>query len=146
MNNDQFILLVEDNANDVELTRRALRKKNILNDVVVVEDGKLALDYLLGRGKFFGRDTRILPTVILLDLKMPKVNGIEVLQQIRADLKTRRIPIVILTSSQEEEDLTTAYDLGVNSYIRKPVDFIHFADVIANLGRYWLDINVPPPK
>jgi two-component system, response regulator len=146
MKNDRVILLVEDNPSDIELTKRALNKKNILNEVIVVEDGKLALDYLLGRGEFSKRDTSQMPTVILLDLKMPKVSGLEVMQQIRSDLRTKRIPVVILTSSQEEEDLATAYDLGVNSYIRKPVDFVQFADVIAHLGYYWLELNEPAPK
>jgi two-component system response regulator len=146
MKNDRFILLVEDNPSDIELTRRALSKKNILNEVVVVEDGKMALDFLLGRGQYSERDVTQTPTVILLDLKMPKVSGLEVMQQIRSDLRTKRIPVVILTSSQEEEDLAMAYDLGVNSYIRKPVDFVQFSDVIAHLGHYWLDLNVSPPK
>ena len=146
MKNDRVILLVEDNPSDIELTKRALNKKNILNEVIVVEDGKMALDYLLGRGEFSRRDTSQMPTVILLDLKMPKVSGLEVMQQIRSDLRTKRIPVVILTSSQEEEDLATAYDLGVNSYIRKPVDFVQFADVIAHLGYYWLELNEPAPK
>ena len=146
MKNDRVILLVEDNPSDIELTKRALAKKNILNEIFVVEDGKSALDFLWGRGEFSGRDITQVPTVILLDLKMPKVGGLEVIQQIRADLRTKRIPIVILTSSQEEEDLTSAYDLGANSYIRKPVDFVQFADVIALLGYYWLELNEPPPK
>ena len=146
MKNDRVILLVEDNPIDIELTKRALSKKNILNEVIVVEDGKMALDYLLGRGEFANRDTFQMPTVILLDLKMPKVSGLEVMQQIRSDLRTKRIPVVILTSSQEEEDLAIAYDLGVNSYIRKPVDFIEFAEVIAHLGYYWLELNEPAPK
>ncbi|MEI6898993.1 MAG: response regulator [Bacteroidota bacterium] len=146
MKNDRVILLVEDNPSDIELTKRALAKKNILNDIFVVEDGKSALDFLWGRGEFSGRDITQVPTVILLDLKMPKVGGLEVIQQIRADLRTKRIPIVVLTSSQEEEDLSSAYDLGANSYIRKPVDFVQFADVIALLGYYWLELNEPPPK
>ena len=146
MKNDRVILLVEDNPSDIELTKRALAKKNITNDVFVVEDGKSALDFLWGRGEFSGREVSQMPTVILLDLKMPKVNGLEVIQQIRSDLRTKRIPIVILTSSQEEEDLCTAYDLGANSYIRKPVDFMQFAEVIALLGYYWLELNEPPPK
>ena len=146
MKNDRVILLVEDNPSDIELTKRALAKKNITNDVFVVEDGKSALDFLWGRGEFSGREITQMPTVILLDLKMPKVNGLEVIQQIRSDLRTKRIPIVILTSSQEEEDLCTAYDLGANSYIRKPVDFMQFAEVIALLGYYWLELNEPPPK
>ena len=145
MKNDRIILLVEDNPSDIELTKRALRKKNILNTVVVVEDGKRALDYLLAKGEYADRDPNQMPTVILLDLKMPKINGLEVMQEIRSDLRTRRIPVVILTSSQEEEDIATAYDLCVNSYIRKPVDFVMFADVIAHLGYYWLELNEPPP-
>jgi two-component system, response regulator len=146
MKMDRVILLVEDNPNDIELTKRALKKKNILNDIIVVVDGKMALDYLLGRGEFNGRDLTQMPTVILLDLKMPKMGGLEVMQQIRSDLRTKRIPVVILTSSQEEEDLATAYDLGVNSYIRKPVDFVQFSEVIALLGYYWLELNEPPPN
>jgi CheY-like chemotaxis protein len=146
MTNDKVILLVEDNQSDIELTKRALSRKNILNELVVAEDGQIALDYLYGTGDYSGRDISHLPSVILLDLKMPKVGGHEVLSRIRSDPRTKRIPVVILTSSQEEDDLVASYDLGANSYIRKPIDFVHFVDTLAQLGLYWLILNEPPPK
>ena len=114
--------------------------------MVVAEDGQVALDYLFGTGEYIDRDITHLPSVILLDLKMPKIGGLEVLSQIRSDPRTKRIPVVILTSSQEEDDLVKSYDLGANSYIRKPVDFIHFVDTLAQLGLYWLILNEAPPK
>lgn len=139
------ILLVEDNPSDIELTKRALGKAHIVNELTVAEDGQEALDYLFGTGSHTGRDVTILPAAILLDLKLPKVDGLEVLKRIRADKRTKRLPVVILTSSQEEQDITASYDLGANSYIRKPVDFSQFAVAIENLGLYWLVLNELPP-
>jgi two-component system response regulator len=142
---DKVILLVEDNPDDEALTLRALKKNNIGNEVVVARDGAEALDYLFGTGPYAGRDTRLVPAVTLLDLKLPKVDGLDVLQRVRADDRTRLIPIVILTSSKEEQDLIKGYKLGANSYIRKPVDFGQFVDAIRQLGLYWLVINESPP-
>ena len=144
--NAKIILLVEDNPSDIGLTRRALAKSRIANDLVVAEDGQDALDYLFGGGAYAGRDVTQLPTLVLLDLKLPRVDGLEVLRRIRTDNITRRLPVVILTSSKEEQDLATSYDLGVNSYIRKPVDFVQFAQAIEHLGLYWLVLNEEPPK
>jgi two-component system response regulator len=144
--NTKTILLVEDNPSDVDLTKRALSKSHILNELVVAEDGQEALDYLFGTGTYAARDSATLPTLILLDLKLPKVDGHEVLVRIRSDSRTKRLPVVILTSSKEEQDVATSYDLGANSYIRKPVDFLQFAEAIKNLGLYWLVLNEPPPK
>lgn len=141
----RVILLVEDNPDDVDLTIRALVKRNILNEVVIAHDGAEALDYLFGTGKYAGRDDRRLPTVVLLDLKLPKIDGLEVLRRIRADENTRLIPVVILTSSKEEQDLINGYSNGANSFVRKPVDFNQFADAIQNMGLYWLVLNEPPP-
>jgi two-component system response regulator len=146
MNNYKVILLIEDNSSDVDLTRRALEKGRIANQMVVARDGKEALDYLWGEGAFAGRDVSDLPAVTLLDLKLPKVPGLEVLRRVRADARTRRLPVVILTSSKEEQDLAAGYDLGANSYIRKPVDFEQFTQAIAQLGLYWLVWNEQPPK
>jgi CheY-like chemotaxis protein len=140
----KIILLVEDNPDDVKLTLRALKKSNILNDVVVAEDGVEALDYLLGTGKFSGRDTSILPQVVLLDLKMPRMDGLEVLHRIRADERTKLLPVVVLTTSSEEKDRIESYKLGANSYIRKPVDFNQFAEAVFQLGLYWLVLNEGP--
>lgn len=140
------ILLVEDNPDDEELTRLALGKNNIANNVNVVRDGAEALDYLFYRGKHAGRHPADLPTVILLDLKLPKVDGLEVLKQLRADERTRLLPIVILTSSKEEQDIIAGYRLGANSYIRKPVDFDQFVSAVRQLGLYWLVLNEPPQK
>ena len=139
------ILLVEDNPSDADLTRRALSKGHISNDLVVAEDGQDALDYLRGEGVYFGRAVSETPSVILLDLKLPKVSGLDVLRVVRADARLRRIPVVILTSSKEEEDVSAGYDLSVNSYVRKPVDFKEFQAAIANLGLYWLILNEPNP-
>jgi two-component system, response regulator len=144
--NYRSILLVEDNPSDIGLTKRALEKSHILNPLVVAEDGEEALQYLWGSGKYSGRDISEMPAVILLDLKLPKIDGHEVLKRIRADARTRRLPVVVLTSSSEEQDIATSYDLGVNSFIRKPVDFEHFAECVKHLGLYWLIINEPPPK
>ena len=143
--NSKTILLVEDNPSDVALTKRALQRSRITNRLVVAEDGKEALDYLFAQGEHAGRDITDVPTLVLLDLKLPRVSGHEVLGRIRGDPRTRRIPVVILTSSKEEQDLATSYDLGVNSYIRKPVDFLQFAQAIDHLGLYWLVLNEPPP-
>ncbi len=142
---DRVILLVEDNPDDVELTLRALKKSNIVNQVMVARDGVEALDYLNGTGAYAGRDINILPAMILLDLKLPKVNGIELLQRIRSDRPTQLLPVVILTSSKEEQDLINGYKFGANSYIRKPVDFEKFTHAVQQLGLYWLVLNEPPP-
>jgi two-component system response regulator len=143
---DKVILLVEDNPDDEALTLRALKKNNILNHVVVAHDGVEALDYLFAEGSHAGRDQSVTPEVILLDLKLPKVDGLEVLRQVRADARTRLLPIVVLTSSKEERDMIESYSLGCNSYIRKPVDFVQFGEAVQQLGLYWLVLNVAPPK
>jgi len=141
---ERVILLVEDNPDDEELTLRALNKSNILNRVVVARDGVQALDYLFMRGEHAGRDAHEQPQVILLDLKLPKVDGLEVLRALRADPRTKLLPVVILTSSTEEQDIVRGYDLGANSYIHKPVDFTQFVDAVRQLGLYWLVLNTPP--
>ena len=145
MAEDKIILLVEDNPDDVALTLRALEQQHIANEVVVAEDGVEALDYLFATGTHAGRDPTVLPGVVLLDLKMPRVDGMEVLRQIRADVRTRLLPVVILTSSSEERDMVESYDLGANSYVRKPVDFVEFAEAVRQLGLYWLLLNEGPP-
>jgi CheY-like chemotaxis protein len=142
---DKVILLVEDNPDDVQLTQRSLRKNNILNEVVVAKDGVEALDYLFGRGAHVGRDLKQLPVVVLLDIKLPKIDGIEVLRSIRQGERTRLLPVVILTSSKEESDLLNGYRLGANSYVRKPVDFVQFNEAIKHLGLFWLLWNEAPP-
>jgi two-component system, response regulator len=139
-----LILLVEDNEDDELLTIRALESNNIKNEVVVARDGVEALDFLFGRGQYEGRDTKIMPQVVLLDLKLPKINGLQVLEQIRANMKTKILPVVILTSSLEEQDMLQSYLMGANSYIRKPVDFEHFLVCIKQLGLYWLIVNELP--
>ncbi len=143
---NKTILLVEDNPDDETLTLRAFLKNNILNPVVVARDGTAALDYVFGTGAYAGRDVRESPTVILLDLKLPKVDGLEVLRRLRADARTKLIPVVILTSSGEEQDIMTGYQLGANSYIRKPVDFNQFIIAAGQLGLYWLMLNEPLPS
>ena len=145
MKEDKIILLVEDNPDDVELTLRALKKHLILNEVVVAGDGVEALDYLFGTGAHAGRDLSVMPTVILLDLKLPKMDGLEVLQRLRSDDRTELLPVVILTSSKEESDVINGYKLGANSYVRKPVDFAQFSEAMRQLGLYWLILNEPPP-
>lgn len=141
---DKVILLVEDNPDDVKLTQRALLKSNILNELVVARDGVEALEYLFGTGQYAERDTRQLPQVVLLDLKMPRMDGLELLQRIRADEKTRLLPVVVLTTSTEERDRVESYKLGANSYIRKPVDFQQFTEAVQQLGLYWLVLNQGP--
>jgi CheY-like chemotaxis protein len=143
--NEKTILLVEDNPDDEALTIRALRRQNISNEIVVAHDGVEALDYLFGRGAYAGRDTSVKPTVILLDLKLPRVDGIEVLRQMRADPRTNLLPVVVLTTSSEEQDMLDSYRLGCNSYVRKPVDFIQFSEAVRHLGMYWLLMNETPP-
>jgi two-component system response regulator len=142
---NKTILLVEDNPDDEALTLRALKRNNILNEVVVARDGAEALDYLFAQGAHSDRDAGILPEVVLLDLKLPKLDGLEVLRRIRDEPLTRRLAVVILTSSNEERDIIAGYDLGANSYIRKPVDFNQFMEAVRRLGVYWLVLNVPPP-
>jgi CheY-like chemotaxis protein len=138
------ILLVEDNPNDVELTLHALKKNNLANRIHVVRDGAEALEYLFGSGAYAGRDLNHTPKVILLDLKLPKVDGMEVLRRIKSNERTRSIPVVVLTSSREERDIVESYRLGVNSYITKPVDFDQFTEAVRQLGLYWLLLNQPP--
>jgi len=145
MENNKVILLVEDNPDDEALTLRALKKNNIKNEVVVARDGAEALEFLFGTGKYAGRNTDVMPQVVLLDLKLPKVEGLEVLRQVRADKRTKLLPVVILTSSNEEQDRIQGYDLGANSYVRKPVDFSQFLDAARQLGLYWLVLNEAPP-
>jgi two-component system, response regulator len=142
---DKIILLIEDNPDDEALTLRALEKNNIKNDVVVVRDGAEALDYLFGTGSYAGRDLTVMPQVTLLDLKLPKVDGLEVLRQLRANELTHLLPVVILTSSNEEEDRVNGYGLGANSYVRKPIDFGQFIEAVRQLGLYWLILNEPAP-
>jgi two-component system response regulator len=140
MNDRSYILLVEDNPDDQALTMRALKKNNIVNEIVTAADGALALELLLGK------DARQIPSLVLLDLKLPKVDGLEVLRRLRADARTALVPVVILTSSKEEQDLIAGYKLGANSYIRKPVDFQQFVDAVKQVGMYWLMLNESPPE
>jgi CheY-like chemotaxis protein len=142
---DKIILLVEDNPDDVILTERALKKSHILNKLIVTKDGAEALDFIFGTGTYSDRDMRIMPEVILLDLKLPKIDGLEVLKRIRSDPRSKILPVVILTSSKEESDLIRGYTLGANSYIRKPVNFNQFVEAIRQLGLYWLVLNEAPP-
>lgn len=142
---DTHILLVEDNADDLELTLHALRSNNLANNIEVARDGEEALDFIFRRGQFTNRARDSQPSLVLLDLKLPKVDGLEVLREIRNNAATRTVPVVILTSSREERDLVAGYQLGVNSYIQKPVDFKQFRDTVRQLGLYWLVVNQPPP-
>ncbi len=135
------ILLIEDTPDDEKLITMSLKKSNIGNDLVVVRDGQEAVDYLFGRGPHAGRDAKALPTVVLLDLKLPKIDGLDVLRMIRADERTKLLPVVILTSSDEERDRVESYNLGANSYVRKPIDFAEFAEAVKKLGLYWLILN-----
>lgn len=141
----KVILLVEDNSSDEKLTVLAFKKCGVSNDVVVVRDGADALDYLFGTGKYTSRDTSIVPTVVLLDLGLPRIDGHEVLRRNRSDDRTKLIPVVILTSSKEDEDVARGYALGANAYVRKPVDFVEFAQAAKTLGLFWLLLNEPPP-
>lgn len=145
MSRSRIILLVEDNPNDVELTLRAFEKNKIANEIVVASDGEEALEYLFATGAYADRDPNAWPEVVLLDLKLPKMHGLDLLQRLRADERTKRLPVVILTSSNEEKDLIASYDLGANSFVRKPVDFAQFADASRQLGLYWLVLNELPP-
>lgn len=141
----QVILLVEDNENDVILTLRAFKRSKVANEIIVARDGEEALDYLFATGAHAGRDPALFPQVVLLDIKLPKIDGLEVLARIRADERTRLLPVVMLTSSKQESDLERSYKLGANSYIRKPVDFNQFIEAVQQLGLYWLVINEAPP-
>jgi len=143
---EQTILLVEDNDDDAELTLRALTRAKVKNPLVRARDGEEALDYLFGRGKYAGRDVRELPAVTLLDINMPKISGLEVLKEIRADERTRHLPVVVLTSSNEDKDRLTAYTHFANSYVIKPVDYDQFVTAASQLGLYWLVLNAPPPR
>lgn len=143
---EKTILLVEDNPDDEELTTRALRQARIANEIVVARDGKEALDYLFAEGEYAARDAARAPAVILLDLKLPKLSGLEVLQRIRSDPRTKLIPTVVLTSSSEDEDMMRSYEHGANSYVRKPVEFGAFANAVSQLGVYWLLLNQPVPQ
>ncbi|MDB5284610.1 MAG: response regulator [Bacteroidota bacterium] len=144
MNQEVEILLVEDNMSDAEMTIRALKKNNLANNVVHLKNGAEALDFIFGEGEYSGRQVEDRPKVILLDLKMPKVNGIEVLHRIKTDDRTKKIPVVVLTSSKEDPDIQACYDLGVNSYVVKPVEFDDFHKAISNLGLYWMMVNQHP--
>jgi len=142
----EVILLVEDNPDDEALTIRALQRNDITNEVFVARDGVEALDYVFATGSHSGRDVNDLPKLVLLDLKLPRTDGLEVLRRIRADDRTKRLPVVVLTSSKEDQDLIDSYNLGANSYIQKPVDFTQFTEAVRQLGRYWLVLNEPPPR
>jgi CheY-like chemotaxis protein len=143
---DKVILLVEDNPDDELLTLRALKKNNVTGEVVIARDGVEALDYLFATGDYAGRDTTVMPQLILLDLKLPKVDGLEVLRRLRADERTRLLPVVILTSSKELQDMLDGYGSGANSYIRKPVNFEQFVRAVEQLELYWLNLNEAPPR
>jgi len=142
----KIILLVEDNPDDIALTRRALERNDFAAEVVVAHDGAQALDYLFATGSYSGRDTSMMPKVVLLDLKLPKIDGLEVLSRLRNDERTKNLPVVILSMSNEEKDIWRCYRLGANSYIRKPVDFVQFSEAMQQFGRYWLLLNEAPPK
>jgi two-component system response regulator len=143
---DKIILLVEDNPDDEALTRRALDKNHIANEVVVAHDGAEALDYLFGTGRYAGRDTSVLPQVVLLDLNLPKISGLDVLRRIRADSRTSLLAVVVLTSSKEEEDVVQSYSSGANAYVRKPIEFSQFSEAVKTLGLFWLLLNESAPK
>jgi two-component system response regulator len=143
---NRIILLVEDNPNDVELTLRAFEKSNVIDEIVVARDGEQAIHYLFSTGPHTGRDPMMMPDVVLLDMKLPKIDGLGVLRRMRADERTRRLPVVMLTSSREERDVVSSYDLGANSFVRKPIDFGEFVDAARHLGIYWLSMNEPPPS
>jgi two-component system response regulator len=142
---NKIILLVEDNPSDEKLTTLAFKKCGVSNEIVVVRDGAAALDYLFGTGSHAGRDTSVLPTIVLLDLNLPKISGLEVLERLRADERTKLLPVVILTASREEEDILKGYSLGANSYVRKPVEFAAFVEAARTLGLFWLLLNEPAP-
>ena len=142
----QFLVLVEDRPDDVDLTLRALKKHNISNEVVVLHDGAEALDYFFATGQYTGRNLDEQPAVVLLDIKLPKVDGLEVLKRLRSNEKTKLIPVVILTSSKEQQDVINSYQWGCNSYVRKPINFEEFSEVVKNMGLYWLLLNEPSPK
>jgi CheY-like chemotaxis protein len=143
---DKLIMVVEDNPDDEELTLRALRHGKVANEIVVTRDGSEALEFMFGTGKYEGRDISKMPAVVLLDLKLPKLSGLDVLQRLRADPRTKLVPIVVLTSSSEEEDMLRSYQWGANSYVRKPVEFTAFASAVSQLGIYWMLINQAPPR
>jgi two-component system, response regulator len=146
MSRNGVILLVEDNSDDEVLTLRALKKNQIVNDVVVVRDGVEALDFLFGAGSYTGRDTAVQPEVVLLDLQLPRVSGLEVLKRVRTEERTRSLPIVVLTSSKEQEDVIASYANGANAYMHKPVEFRQFTEAVKTLATFWLSLNVPPPR
>ena len=143
---ERYILLVEDNPDDEELTLLSLRKNNLGHDIIVVRDGVEALDFLFGSGQYAGRDISRVPTIVLLDLKLPKLDGLGVLKRLRADERTRTLPVVVLTSSSQDADVIASYNLGANSYVRKPVEFGAFVDAVSSLGLYWVLLNRPPPQ
>jgi two-component system, response regulator len=142
---DRYILLVEDNPDDEELTLLSLRKHNLAHEIVVVRDGVEAIEFLFGTGQYAGRDLQHAPTVVLLDLKLPKLDGLGVLKRLRADERTRTLPVVVLTSSSQDADVMASYDSGANSYVRKPVEFGAFVEAVSTLGMYWVTLNRPPP-
>ena len=143
---EKIILLVEDNPDDEALTMRALKQSKLANEIIITRDGNEALEFMFGTGKFEGRDVSHTPAVVLLDLKLPKLSGLEVLERLRADPRTKLVPVVVLTSSSEDEDMLRSYQLGANSYVRKPVVFGKFADAVSQLGLYWVLLNQLPPK
>jgi len=146
MKNSNLVLLVEDNPDDELLTIMAIEKNNLTIQIKIVRDGAEALDFLFGTGEYASRDLKIMPTIILLDLKLPKINGLDVLKKIRENPKTSLLPVVVLTSSKQDQDIIESYKLGVNSYIRKPVDFCQFTKTVNNIGMYWLLLNESPPN
>ena len=145
MTRSRMALLVEDNPDDVDLALRAFQRNSLIGELAVARDGAEALDYLFATGAHAGRDTKVMPEIVLLDLNLPKIDGLEVLRRLRADERTRRLPVVVLTSSNEEHDVSRSYDLGANSFVRKPVDFGHFVELARQLGTYWFAVNQPPP-